>query len=150
MQTSSRKIPSHDLFLIESDNLSFDIFIFIIMLNSIKDTRSWKEGKVILEDWLGLAVGSGKEYIKLWSIGQSLQILRSSQGWERLVRKNLWPKQSWMKFTYIEEVEGKIILGFSAFNFYVAKGIGSHDILLNLLYVQHSTSSVVGGAGREK
>lgn len=54
-----------------------------------------------------------------------------------------------MKFTYIEEVEGQIILGFSVFNFYVAKGIASHDILLNLLYVQHSTSSVVGGAERE-
>lgn len=80
MQTSRRKILSNDLFLIESDNLSLDIFIFITVLNSIKDTRSWKEGKVVLEDWLGLAIGNGKEYIKLWSIGQSLQHVRSSQG----------------------------------------------------------------------
>lgn len=55
-----------------------------------------------------------------------------------------------MKFTHIEEVEGQIILGFSVFDFHVAKGIASHDILFNLLYVSIPLVLGAGGVGRER
>lgn len=55
-----------------------------------------------------------------------------------------------MELTLIEEVEEQIILGFSVTELYMAKGIASHELFIELLlYVQHSTSPVVGGGERE-
>lgn len=52
-----------------------------------------------------------------------------------------------MKLPLIEQVEGQIILGFSIIEFFMANGIASHEILIELLlHVQHC---VVGSGGRE-